>query len=68
MSSEESNKMSKKTPSQDSNSEEENIPGGITDNIFSKEAKEEEMEWDLEEMKRAYKDAADDDYDKLIGG
>ncbi len=43
MSSEESNRMSKKTPSQDSNSEEENIPGGITDNIFSKEAKEEEM-------------------------
>ena len=68
MSSEESNKMSKKTPSQDLNSEEEYVPGGITDNIFSQKAKEEEMEWDLEEMKRAYKDAADDDYDKLIGG
>ncbi len=47
MSSEESNKMSKKTPSQDSNSE--------------------EIEWDIEDMKRAILDAADD-YDKLIGG
>ena len=67
MSSEESNKMSKKIPSQDSNSEEEYVPGGITDNIFSKEAKEEEIKWDLEEMKKAYKDNADD-YDKLMGG
>ena len=67
MSSEESNKMSKKTPSQDSNSEEEYVPGGITDNIFSKEAKEEEMEWDLEEMKKAIRDAADD-HNKLVGG
>ena len=48
MSSEESNKMSKKTPSQDSNSEKE-------------------IEWDIEDMKRAILDAADD-YDKLIGG
>jgi len=47
MSSEESNKMSKKTPSQDSNSE--------------------EIEWDIEDMKRAILDAADD-YDKLVGG
>jgi len=67
MSSEESNKMSKKTPSQDSNSEEEYVPGGITDNIFSKKAKEEQMEWDLEEMKKALLDNADD-YDKLMGG
>ena len=44
--SEESNKMSKKTPSQDSNSE---------------------IEWDLEECKKAILDAADD-YDKLVGG
>ena len=48
MSSEESNKMSKKTLSQDSNSEEE-------------------IEWDIEDMKRAILDAADD-YDKLVGG
>ena len=67
MSSEESNKMSKKTPSQDSNSEEEYVPGGITDIIFSKKAKEDEMEWDLEEMKKAICDAADD-HDKLVGG
>ncbi len=46
MSSEESNKMSKKTPSQDSNSE---------------------IEWDLEDMKKAILDAADD-YNKLVGG
>ena len=47
MSSEESNKMSKKTPSQDSNSE--------------------EIEWDIEEMKKAILDAADE-YDKYVGG
>ena len=46
MSSEESNKMLKKTPSQDSNSE---------------------IEWDLEELKRAIIDSADE-YDKLVGG
>ena len=46
MSSEESNKMSKKTPSQDLNSE---------------------IEWDLEELKRAILDSADD-YDSMIGG
>jgi len=46
MSLEESNKMSKKIPSQDSNSK---------------------IEWDLEEMKKAIMDSADD-YDKLIGG
>ena len=67
MSSEESNKMSKKTPSQDSNSEEEYVPGGITDNIFSQKAKEEEMQWDLEEMKKAIRDTPDD-HDKLVGG
>jgi len=38
--------MSKKTPSQDSNSE---------------------IEWDLEDMKKAIRDAADD-YNKLVGG
>ena len=46
MSSEESNKMLKKIPSQDSNSK---------------------IEWDLEEMKKAIMDSADD-YDKLVGG
>ena len=67
MSSAESNKMSKKTPSQDLNSEEEYVPGGITDNIFSQKAKEEEIKWDLEEMKKAIREAADD-HDKLVGG
>ena len=47
MSSEESSKMSKKIPSQDSNSE--------------------EIEWDLEELKKAIIDSADD-YDKMMGG
>ena len=46
MSSEESNKMLKKIPSQDSNSK---------------------IEWDLDELKKAILDNADD-YDKLIGG
>ncbi len=47
MLSEESNKMSKKIPSQDSNSE--------------------EIEWDIEELKKAIRDSADE-YDKLVGG
>ena len=48
MSSEESNKMSKKTPSQDSNSE--------------------EIEWDLEDMKQAIIDSAEQNWDKYAGG
>ena len=47
MLSEESNKMLKKIPSQDSNSE--------------------EIEWDIEELKKAIRDSADE-YDKLVGG
>ena len=46
MSSEESNKMLKKTPSQDSNSD---------------------IEWDLEELKKAIIESADD-YDRMMGG
>ena len=46
MSLEESNKMSKKTLSQDSNSD---------------------IEWDIEDLKKAILDNADD-YDKLMGG
>ena len=46
MSLEESNKMSKKTPSQDLNFE---------------------IEWDLEELKKAILDSADD-YDNMMGG
>ena len=51
MSLEESNKMSKKTPSQDSNSEEEK-----------------EIEWDIEDMKRAIIDSAEQHWDKYAGG
>ena len=47
MSLEESNKMSKKTRSQDSNSE--------------------EIEWDLEELKKSILESADD-YDNMMGG
>jgi hypothetical protein len=48
MSSEESNKMSKKTPSQDSNSE---------------------IEWDIEDMKKAYKEVPyTHDWDDMAGG
>ena len=49
MSSEESDKMSKKTPSQDSNSEEE-------------------IEWHIEDMKRAMIDSAEQHWDKYAGG
>ena len=45
--------MSKKTPSQDLNSE----------NLRP----EEEITWDIEECKKAIRDAAED-YDKLVGG
>ena len=48
MSSEESNKMSRKTPSQDSNSE--------------------EIEWDLEEMKKAIIKSSEESWDKYAGG
>ena len=48
MSSEESNKMSPKTPSPDSNSE--------------------EIEWDLEQMKKAIIDSAEQHWDKYAGG
>ena len=50
---EELNKMSKKTPSQDSN--------------FENPRPEEEIAWDIEECRKAIRDAADD-YDKLVGG
>ena len=38
------------------------------DNFLDKKEKEEEIEWDLEEMKRAYKDAAEQQRDKYAGG
>ncbi len=51
MSSEESNKMSPKTPSQDLN--------------FENPRPEEEIAWDIEEMKRAIIDNAEE-YDRLL--
>ena len=57
MSSEESNKMSKKIPSQDSSFENPRPEEEIADDI----------KWDFEEMKKSILDNADD-YDKLVGG
>ena len=36
--------------------------------LDKKEEKEEEIEWDIEDMKRAYKDAAEQQWDKYAGG
>ena len=56
MSSEESNKMSKKTPSQDSNSEEVNITGsGIP-------------KWELDDMIEAYKESSCENWEDFAGG
>ena len=57
MSSEESNKMSKKTPSQDSSFENPRPEEEIADDI----------KWDYEEMKKSVMDNAVE-YDKLVGG
>ena len=57
MSSEESNKMSKKTPSQDLSFENPRPEEEIADDI----------KWDFEEMKKSILDSAND-YDKLVGG
>ena len=57
MSSEESNKMSKKTPSQDLSFENPRPEEEIADDI----------KWDFEEMKKSILDSAVE-YDKLVGG
>ena len=57
MLSEESNKMSKKTPSQDSSFENPRPEEEIADDI----------KWDYEEMKKSIMDNAVE-YDKLVGG
>ena len=57
MSSEESNKMSKKIPSQDSSFENPRPEEEIADDI----------KWDYEEMKKSIMDNAVE-YDKLVGG
>ena len=39
------------------------------DNFLDKKDEEEkEIEWDIEDMKRAYKDAAEQQWDKYAGG
>ena len=63
MSSEESNKMSKKTPSQDSNSEEEmELISTAPDTDAN------DIEWDIEDLKQSYIDAAEQQWDKYAGG
>ncbi len=63
MSLEESDKMSKKTPSQDSNSEEE------TELISTApDTDENDIEWDIEDIKQSYIDAAEQQWDKYAGG
>ena len=36
--------------------------------LDKKEEKEEEIEWDIEDMKRAFEDAAEQQWDKYAGG
>ena len=54
--------MSKKIPSQDSNSREE-----IELISTAPDTDANDIEWDFEEMKKSILDSADD-YDKLVGG
>ena len=63
MSSEESNKMSKKTPSQDSNSREE-----IELISTAPDTDANDIEWDIEDIKQSYIDAAEQQWDKYAGG
>ena len=63
MSSEESDKMSKKTPSQDLNSEEEmELISTAPDTDAN------DIEWDIEDLKQSYIDAAEQQWDKYAGG
>ena len=64
--------MSKKTHSQDSNSEPKiqlSFDGCYNYDRLRKEGlvDDGEIEWDIEELKKSIRDAADD-YDKLVGG
>ena len=63
MSSEESNKMSKKPPSQDSNSREE-----IELISTAPDTDANDIEWDIEDIKQSYIDAAEQQWDKYAGG
>ena len=64
--------MSKKTHSQDSNSKPKiqlSFDGCYNYDRLKKEGlvDDGEIEWDIEELKKSIRDAADD-YDKLVGG
>ena len=63
MSSEELNKMSKKTLSQDSNSKEE-----IELISTAPDTDANDIEWDIEDLKQSYIDAAEQQWDKYAGG
>ena len=63
MSSAESNKMSKKTPSQESNSREE-----IELISTAPDTDANDIEWDIEDLKQSYIDAAEQQWDKYAGG
>ena len=38
------------------------------DNFLDKKEEDEEIKWDIEDMKRAFKDAAEQQWDKYAGG
>ena len=63
MSSEESNKMSKKTPSQDLNSKEK-----VELISTAPDTDANDIEWDIEDLKQSYIDAAEQQWDKYAGG
>ena len=63
MSSAESHKMSKKIPSQDLNSKEE-----IELISTAPDTDANDIEWDIEDLKQSYIDAAEQQWDKYAGG
>ena len=63
MSSAESTKMAKKTLSQDSNSKEE-----IELISTAPDTDANDIEWDIEDLKQSYIDAAEQQWDKYAGG
>ena len=66
MSSEESNKMAKKTPSQDLNSKDSKEEVELISTAPDTDAND--IEWDIEDIKQSYIDAAEQQWDKYAGG
>ena len=66
MSSEESNKMSKQTPSQDLNSKDSKEEVELISTAPDTDAND--IEWDIEDIKQSYIDAAEQQWDKYAGG